>query len=321
MQAKAQDNIAEVDGPLSVCANVPITYRVIFNNTCSNPNVVDIRKYNQNMGGGNLISHTFVTSGTLSDGRLYQDFNLTFNINFGSFPNGDLIGIVFQSVCNADNNTGQLKPLSISIIPPPTVEITADNNVIITRQIFAGVYSGSKTLNGYVSTATANTTYKWSVTGNSFSVSGADNLSTVSISSNTTVPTSGTVMLQAGVSGCGTLSASFSITARSGTARLSNATATSASTKLSADDPIQLVIYGNPVNDKIVAKITNIHDLMKKDVLIYDANNHLVKIYRGYTNNSTINVNISDLSNGVYFLNVVSPGTALSLTKKFVIQR
>jgi hypothetical protein len=314
----AQNNIADVDGPLSVCVNVPVKYRVIFNNTCANPNVVDIRKYNQNEGGGDLISHTFLGSGTLPDGRLYQDFNLTFNVNFGLFPGGAPIGIVFQSVCNADNNTGQLKGLTISITPPPVVEISSASNNIFTRHLVpGGGAQGHRVFTSFVSTATGNTTYKWIVTGNLFSVSGADDQYSVDIKSTAAVSTSGTLMLQTGLSGCGTMSATVDIKAVPVDLVPQGLIA---AVKEPSKDSAQLVIYGNPTTDNLVARITN-NSTDKLDLLIYDANKRVVKIYRGYTNSATINVDVSSLSNGVYFLNLVSPGSTLSLTKKFVIQR
>lgn len=324
MQAGAQNqNISNIIGPQSVCANVPVRYRVVFLPSCSAPSITDIRKYNQNEGGGNLASYNYIGSGNLPTGEFYEDFDLVFTINFGSFPNGDGIGIVFQCVCSGNPNTQQIKGLNLSITPPPLVEIVSSDgsNTILTHKL-AGRYIGSKNFTGSVSTATATTTYLWSVNDPNFSISGPDNQYQVNVSSNAATPQNGTLILQAGTSGCGLITLNYLLTARpAGISKMADITDPSA--KLPAMDAASLVIYGNPVANNLVAKIINnrADDLTKKDVLIYDANKRLVKMYRGYTSNSTINLDVSGLSNGVYFLNIVSPKSALSLTEKFVIQR
>lgn len=327
MHAGAQNqNISNIIGPQSVCANVPIRYRVVFFPSCSAPSITDIRKYNLNEGGGNLASYNYIGSGNLPTGEFYEDFDLVFTINFGSFPNGDGIGIVFQCVCAGNPNTMQLKGLNLSITPPPFSEIvtTDGSNTILTHKLFGSSYSGFKTFIGSVSTATPSTTYHWSVTGPTFSISGADNLSQVDVFSNASYPVNGTLTMQAATNSCGLITVDYLLTARpAGISKMAGATDPDVTAKLPAKDATSMVIYGNPVANNLVAKIINSRadDLTKKDVLIYDANKRLVKMYRGYTSSSTINLDISGLSNGVYFLNIVSPKSALSLTEKFVIQR
>lgn len=328
-RADAQ-NIQNIIGPTATCPSVPVRYRVIFNPTCSAPSIIDIRKYNQNEGPGNLAAVQYIGNGRLSTGEFYEDFDLTFTINLGQNPAGGGIGIVFQSTCSGTNS--ELKGLIVDLRPPPTVTITPDDGSFIlpTRCWGSGCrlgISGSKTLTASVDNFVLS--YKWTISGNTFSISGPDDQATVTVVSTSGDVDFGTLTLRVATGTCNPVYANYSIEAvfQPLAAATDITTRKSAgSNKLAQDakvDPIEVKIYGNPVTNNLVAKVINhrLHDIAIKSIQIYDANMRLLSTHRDYISNSTINLDVSNLSNGVYFLKIVTDHEKTRLIRKFVVQR
>lgn len=318
--AKAQ-NIKEIIGPTATCPGVPVRYRVVFFPTCTAPSIVEIKKYNQAEGGGNLASVTFAGIGQLPTGEQYEDFDLVFSINFGQFPAGDLISIVFNSTCSGANF--QTKGLGVDLRPPPTVSITPNDgsSTIITRGFSpGGGWRGFKTLTANVSNFVIS--YKWSITGESFAIAGVDDSSSVIVSSTASFPQSGTLTLRVATGTCDPVFATYSIQARPNIS-LSTISDTGMVIKQTTTGNVEVLLQGNPVTNNLVVKITNNgkYNISRKSLHIYDAGMHLLKTQRDYNNSSTITIDVSHLSSGIYFLQVVSDNHNVAVIKKFVIQR
>lgn len=304
-------------GPTNTCCWIPVRYRMVFNAECTNPKVSNIGVYNSNTSSGTIVNKSFIERGTLSNGQIYEDYWITFGNNFNVFNPGN-IDLTFDVTCESGGAAVSVTVLQIVLYPAPAVILSSDqpNNSFVFYTRYIGVYAGAMTVTATTGIPAYNVTYKWSVTGNSFSISGPDDQASVLVGSNTDGVANGTVTVEIrGLTNCDYVSNSHTVTAMFRSFPFSAADAKSSI----IETPIN--VYPNPARNNLIVSLPVTATSNSKPVRlirIYDMQMKLIKELR-VNNGNTSTIDVSGLKNGAYFIRYSSDDKIA--VKKFVVQK